>query len=374
MKAMKAFKSIIILLLSAVPILAQPNLDFRTLGRKALTTGEYTAAAYFLYADYLRDTVSFEDHIVTAFLLTNEAEYDKAERMYAKVQDTIRTEQLSDSLRFFYYVGLAELAQYKHKYIDAIKYTNETEQYSWSYNNLRASCYKNLGLYELAINEYNKLSIETTYDEWLYKCYIGDLYRNLGNYEEAIKYFTEAVQLNPNNYHSYYKLGWCHELRGDDETALKYYNQGIERDSDSGAWIYLMRGEIYHKYGKMELAEADFKRVLFLDKIVDGDSCRQYALHFLGRDDYALQWMDRIVKSNPSDPGDYYDKACLCARMNLIEESNEALEEAFAKGYRSFAHIEHDDDLDPIRNTSKFKETIAKYNAIYQNELSQLNL
>ena len=370
---MKLFKSIIILFLSIVPVLAQPNLDFKTLGRRALSNGEYTAAAYFLYADYMRDSISFDDQIVTAFLLTNEAEYDKAEKMYVKVQDTIRTKHLSDSLKYFYYTGLAAVAKHRHNYVDAINYTKGIKLNSW-HHELRASCYESLGLYELAINEYNKLSIETTYDEWLYNCYIGDVHRTFGNYEEAIKSFTKAVQLNPNNHHSYYKLGWCHELRGDDETALKYYNQGIEKDSDSGAWIYLMRGEIYHKYGKMELAEADFKRVLFLDKIVDGDSCRQYALHFLGRDDYALQWMDRIVKSNPNDPGNYYDKACLCARMNLIEESNEALEEAFAKGYRAFAHIEHDDDLDPIRNTSKFKETIAKYNAIYQNELSQLNL
>ena len=183
---MKAFKSIIILLLSAVPVLAQPNLDFRTLGRKALTNGEYTAAAYFLYADYLRDTVSFEDHIVTAFLLTNEAEYNKAERMYAKVQDTIRTEQLSDSLKFFYYVGLAEIAQYKHKYLDAIKYTNEIEQDSWSYYDLRASCYKSLGLYELALKEYMKLPIATTYEELLYNNYIGEVYRVWGKYNEAI--------------------------------------------------------------------------------------------------------------------------------------------------------------------------------------------
>lgn len=371
---MKAFKSIIILLLSAVPVLAQPNLDFRTLGRKALTNGEYTAAAYFLYADYLRDTVSFEDHIVTAFLLTNEAEYNKAERMYAKVQDTIRTEQLSDSLKFFYYVGLAEIAQYKHKYLDAIKYTNEIEQDSWSYYDLRASCYKSLGLYELALKEYMKLPIATTYEELLYNNYIGEVYRVWGKYNEAIPYFIEASQLMPQESYSYYKLGWCYELSGDDETALKYYNQGIEKDSEPNAWIYLMRGEMYHKYGKTELAEADFNRVLFLDKIVDGDSCRQYALHFLGQDKYALQWMNRLIEYNPTDPGEYYDKACLCARMNLVEESNEALETALAKGYRAFAHIEHDDDLDPIRNTPKFKETIAKYYAIYLKELSQLNL
>lgn len=125
---MKSFKSILILLLYAAPIIAQPNLDFRTLGRRALSNGEYTAATYFLYADYLRDTINFDDHIVTAFLLTNEAEYDKAERMYANVQDTICTEYLSDSLKYFYYTGLAELAHHRHQYVDAINYTRDIIQ------------------------------------------------------------------------------------------------------------------------------------------------------------------------------------------------------------------------------------------------------
>ena len=54
---MKSLNNIIILLFYAAPIFAQPNLDFRSLGRQALSNREYTAAAYFFYADYLRDTI-----------------------------------------------------------------------------------------------------------------------------------------------------------------------------------------------------------------------------------------------------------------------------------------------------------------------------
>lgn len=368
---MKSFKSIIILLLSAVPVLAQPNLDFRMLGRKALSNGEYTAAAYFLYADYLRDTVSFEDHIVTAFLLTNEAEYDKAEGMLAKVQDTIRTEHLSDSLKYFYHTGLAELAKHKHNYVDAINYTKDIKQDVWHYK-LRASCYESLGLYEQAVHELLEMEKLKVFDVWLLNVTIGEVYRKSGDYVSSISYYEKAKSYDPSNVIAYYLLGWAYELSGDDESALKYYNQGISLPDNDYAYIYLMRGELYLRQGKIDLAKEDFNKILLIDKTLGDGSSRMYALHFLGRDFYSLQWMDRLINNDPNDPGLYYDKACLCGRMGLIEDSNKALETAFMKGYREFAHIEHDDDMDPIRDTDQFKETFSKYYAIYQDELSRL--
>lgn len=370
---MKSFKSIIILLLFSTPILAQPNLDFRTLGRRALSNREYTAAAYFLYADYLRDTVNFEDHIVTAFLLTNEEEYDKAERMYAKIQDTIRTEHLSDSLKYFYYTGLAEVTKYKHKYVDAINYTKDIKQDVWHYK-LRASCYESLGLYEQAIHELLELEKLNTLDEWLLNVTIGEVYRKSGDYARSISYYEKAKNYDPGNVIAYYLLGWAYELNGDDMSALNYYNQGISLQDNNYAYIYLMRGELYLRHGKTELAKEDFNKILLIDKTLGDGSCRMYALHFLGRDDYSLQWMDRLIYNDPNEPGHYYDKACLCGRMGLIEESNKALEIALEKGYRQFAHIEHDDDLDPIRDTERFKEIMNKYYAIYENEISLLKM
>jgi adenylate cyclase len=141
---------------------------------------------------------------------------------------------------------------------------------------------------------------------------------------------------------------------------MVYYNKGIQAD-DSYAYIYLMRGEQYLKVGDIERANTDFKRVLELDtEAVDG-SARHYALHFLGRNAEAIDWLDQIIGTMLFDTGVYYDAACLYARMGDIYQSLDYLRLALRLGYKAKAHIENDDDLDPIRHTEEFKSLMEQY-------------
>jgi clan AA aspartic protease (TIGR02281 family) len=73
--------------------------------------------------------------------------------------------------------------------------------------------------------------------------------------------------------------------------------------------------------------------------------------------------MNKIIENAPNDKGNYYDQACLYARMGKLQESIAALRTAFEKGYRTFAHIEADDDLDAIREMPEFKSLIEEYKA-----------
>lgn len=147
---------------------------------------------------------------------------------------------------------------------------------------------------------------------------------------------------------------------GDDEAAMADYNRGIEVD-DSYAYIYLMRGEQYLKYGNTELARADFERVLELDTEATDGSCRHYALHFLGRNDEAIEWIERIIETNPYDPGYRYDEACLYARMGNTVRALDALRLVLSLGFKAKAHIENDDELDPIRHTEAYQRLMEKY-------------
>ncbi|MBO7263401.1 MAG: hypothetical protein J6U93_02625, partial [Alistipes sp.] len=185
-------------------------------------------------------------------------------------------------------------------------------------------------------------------------------YRLAGEYDKALADASRLIELIPEEVYGYYTRGWIYELMGDDDAAMADYNQGIEVD-DTYAYIYLMRGEQYLKMGETELAKADFERVLELDTEVTDGSCRHYALHFLGRDNEAIEWIERIIETDPYKPGYRYDEACLYARMGNVERALDALRMTLYYGYKSKAHIENDDELDPIRHTEAYQRLMEEY-------------
>ena len=258
-----------------------------------------------------------------------------------------------------------------YQYAQAIKMYDEIESEYGHYdfiNRDRSECYSRLGLYDKAISDISNL-IEKK-PGFLLSLYRADYYRLSGRYEEAIKDLTDAIDEKPLFYFTYYRRGWCYELMGDKEKAMADYNQGIELD-DTYSYLFLMRGELYQFSGEEEKAKADFNRVLQLDTLVDDNSCRQYALHFLGQDKEAEEWMDKIIALDPQDAGNYYDQACLYSRMGRLEDAVKALKSAFEKGYRAFAHIEHDDDLDAIRELPSFKALFEEYKAKHEAYLKE---
>lgn len=321
--------------------------------------------------------------------------------IYDKTGDTDKA--IDDAVRYFELDDKAELALCKPIFKKHASYAlakvsekinNTNDPYRWLL--LRTTIHESRKDYASAIADYDRLEQEYgTYAVFIFYrglyCYeLGDhnraiadmtrciemndgrdyqpivaradFYRETGRYEEAIADFTRGIELEPTDAYAYYKRGWCYELSGDDERALADYDAGIDVDK-SYAYIYLMRGEMHRKYGNREKSDIDFEQVLQLDSTATLHSCRHYALHFLGRDDEAEAWMEQIIACDTTDCGSWYDKSCLMARMGRLDESVAALRRAFELGYRSFAHIEGDDDIDPIRDLPEFKALIEEYRA-----------
>ena len=270
---------------------------------------------------------------------------------------------------------LASLYQECHMYSLSLPLFNELiNEYGFDADLLeeRANTYDEMGLFDNAIADINKaLEICDERDRPYFYARRSEIYRYAGDYKSSISDITKFIDRYPTDAYGYYARGWCKELSGDLDGAMQDYDDGIAVD-ENYPYIYLMRGSLYLKKGNTELAEKDFQQVVAKDTTVKDGSCRHYALNFLGRADEALEWMDKIIALDADDPGNWYDKSCLFARMNRCDDAVEALRVSFEKGYRSFQHIQHDDDMDPIRDREDFKALVQKYELILQEELSKV--
>lgn len=277
----------------------------------------------------------------------------------AKAKNKMKTSDKKDVWRVLLLGLYEEAGEYEDaiKEYDALEQDYGKDEFIYAH---RADCYDELGLTDLALCEIDKaIEIEVDYGNI---CVKGGILRTAGRYEEAIVEFDKAIEIDPSYAFAYYAKGWCYELSGDDDKAMECYGQGIDLDKGY-AYIYLMRGQILLKRGETAEAAEDFETVLQMDTTVVDGSCRQYALHFLGRDDEADEWMQKLIDNEPYKAGHYYDKACLYSRMGRTDEAVEALGKALEMGYCKFPHIEHDDDMDPIRERDDFKAMMEKYKA-----------
>ena len=275
----------------------------------------------------------------------------------AKAKTSMKSSDSKDAWRVLLLSIYEEAGEYENaiKEYDALEEDYGKDEYIYAH---RADCYDKLGLTDMALFEIEKaIELEADYSNI---CSKGGILRTAGRYAEAIEVFDQAIEVDPLYAFAYYAKGWCHELSGDDDKAMECYDLGIDLDKEY-AYIYLMRGQIHLKRGDKIKAEEDFNTVLQLDTVVTDGSCRQYALHFLGRDDEADEWMQKLIDDEPYDMGHYYDKACLYSRMGRTDEAVKALETALEMGYCAFPHIENDDDMDAIRGRDDFRALIVKY-------------
>lgn len=287
---------------------------------------------------------------------------------------SIKTRIKKTENRFQWMAFLCQFYETSHQYAEAVRTYDEFEAEFGHYDEInvyRSDCYSELGLNELAIADISK-AMEKDPDWQLY-VRRGDYYRPNGDLDLAIADFNAAVEDAPKEGYCYYRRGWTYEMQGERKKAMEDYNMGLEMTQDY-PYLYLMRGELLLLEGKKTEADADFEMVVQKDTIADNGSCRQYALYFLGRDNEAEEWMNKIIEEDPGNYGNYYDQVCLYSRMGRLEESIDALRKSFEKGYRSFSHIRLDDDLDAVRDLPEFKALMEEYEAKHTEYLKQFEL
>lgn len=227
-----------------------------------------------------------------------------------------------------------------------------------------SDCYSEIGEYEEALNNVN-LAINMDTTDLANLARKADCLYELGDMTSAIDEWNKVLAAQPEYAFGYYRRGWFKHLSGDLDGAIEDYSMSIVLDP-TYSYSYGSRGDIYKSQGKKDLAEADFRKVIEIENSPDKYEFIHYAYQGLGQNDKAIEAMDSIISRDEDRAGNYYDASCLYARMGNKSKSLEYLEKAFEHGFRRFAHIMRDDDMDLIRDTDEFKSLINKYKSAHE--------
>ena len=249
----------------------------------------------------------------------------------------------------------------KKEYEKAVEYyniANNKEVSPLTYYSISACQYK-LGNYEAALSSINQaLDIDSTYIPSMEEK--AEILYEMGDVRSAIAEWDKVLAAQPEYGFGYYRRGWFKDLAGDMDGAIEDLSISVVLDSEY-SYAYVCRGDIYQKQGKQELAESDFRKVIEIEDSPEKYDCIYYAYQGLGQYDEAIAAMDSIIARDSTEARNYYDAACLYSRMQDKDNALKYLEKSLHLGYKRFAHIERDYDMDFIRETDEFKALIQKY-------------
>lgn len=229
-----------------------------------------------------------------------------------------------------------------------------------------SSCYDDLGDYDKALEYCNQaIALDSVKANYLYEK--ANILDNAGHTQEAIKTMSDYIANTPDEPAGYYQRGWFKDHSGDIEGALEDYTMAITLQPNE-AYAYLNRGVLYRLKGENAKAESDFKQVVRLDSIPEEAECSFYAYYYLGQKDKAIEILNTILGKDKK--GNCYDAACLYSVMGEKVKALSYLRQSLEDGYRRFAHIKRDRDLNNIRNMEEFKVLLKEYEKKHLQEIA----
>ncbi|MFN2637242.1 MAG: protein kinase, partial [Gemmatimonadaceae bacterium] len=181
-------------------------------------------------------------------------------------------------------------------------------------------------------------------------------------YEEAEREYETAMRLDPKLFEAPYFYARAKRSQGQHEEALKLFERAsLLRPEDFQSPSFA--GDAYARLGMPAEANAARRRaVKLVDQRLELNPDDSRALNLgatilanLGEKERSIDLMRRSVAIDPEDPMLLYNAACTFSIVGETEEALVTLERAVEKGFGDKQWIERDSDLDPIRDTERFK-------------------
>ncbi len=186
-------------------------------------------------------------------------------------------------------------------------------------------------------------------------------------FEEACAQFETAMRLAPRSFEAaYFYARTCFQAGRPDE-AIRLYERASEvRPEDYQAPLLL--AQIYEDEKHPERAEEARRRgVRRAEERLDIAPDDVRALYMganglvaLGEREKGLSWAERARKIEPDEPMLLYNLACIYALAADPDRAMECLEKAVELGFYHKPWLEHDSNLDSLRELARFKAVVAK--------------
>ena len=181
-------------------------------------------------------------------------------------------------------------------------------------------------------------------------------------FDEAEREFETAMKLDPKLFEAPYWYGRALQSAGRFQEAVKMFERASTlRPEDYQAPGFL--AQAYGSLGMIEERDAGLRRALKLMEArleLNPDDARaaNLAAAFLARLgdlSKAVEYADRSLAIDPEDPMLLYNVACTYVALKRTDDALNCLERAVDKGFGHKEWIDHDPDLDPLRDMMRFQ-------------------
>jgi adenylate cyclase len=189
------------------------------------------------------------------------------------------------------------------------------------------------------------------------------------NYTKAQDEFEKAIELDPKNFRAWYFYGRAKVQEGDLPRALKLFERASRIRPDDFQSV-LLQAQLYTSLGQKARADAvtreGIERVRAALELNSNDNralnMGAFALLRMGQEKEAKNWMSNSLKNAPMDSIIQYNGACFYSLAGETQHALDCLEHCLIKvGNINREWLEHDSDMDNIRDHPRFKEIIKNF-------------
>jgi len=181
-------------------------------------------------------------------------------------------------------------------------------------------------------------------------------------YDDAKTEFEMAIRLNPKLFEAYYFYARARFAEGKLDEAARLYEEASRINPDDYQSAILV-ASVYVTLGRKAEADAARRRGLAVAEkhlVMHPDDARALylgavCLSQFGERERALEWTRRALAADPEDSGVLYNVACGLALLGQDDEALQCLENAVKYGFGHKAWLEHDSDLNSLRNNPRFQ-------------------